>query len=410
VVDLTQQAAGLPQKAQILKTDSADLSFLCFFVAKFLSTRSVRPPNMIYFLVPAAQDNLIKDYLEVCRAALRNDFRVVHYENLLDQKEFRRGTYVLSALDQLSPGMTDLLTEIHQQLKDVPGIRFLNNPVKTLQRFPLLIELHRRGMNEFRAARAGEAHYDLRFPVFLRNERLHEGSLSPLMNSEREIRQAVGRALIQGHKLSELLVVEFCDTASEAGYYRKYGAYIVGKRVIPGSFNCGRHWMLKHSPTEFTLAMVREELDYVSQNPHQEQLLNIFELAHVDYGRIDYSIKNGKVQTWEINLYPTIGRESRPGSKTMAPELQAICDEIRYCFYQGLDRAWKEVMLPGDDLDPIAVEVDSSITQAARTPVVRESRLLSAIRAILRPGKPLIEPLSPPFLRILAWLTRLFRR
>jgi hypothetical protein len=168
--------------------------------------------------------------------------------------------------------------------------------------------------------------------------------------------------------------------------------------------------MLKHSPTEFTLAMVREELDYVSQNPHQEQLLKIFELAHVDYGRIDYSIKNGKVQTWEINLYPTIGRESRPGSKTMAPELQAICDEIRYCFYQGLDRAWKEVMLPGDDLDPIAVEVDSSITQAARTPVVRESRLLSAIRAILRPGKPLIEPLSPPFLRILAWLTRLFRR
>lgn len=184
---------------------------------------------MIHFLVPAAQDVLIRDYLDVCGAVSRNDFRIMHYEDLPCQKDFARGTYVLSALDQLSPGMTDLLAEIHHQMKDAPGVRFLNNPSETLQRFNLLIELNRRGLNEFRAARAGGAHNEFRFPVFLRNERLHDGALSPLLNSEREIRQAIGRALVQGHKLRELLVIEFCDTASEAGYYRKYGAFVVGE-------------------------------------------------------------------------------------------------------------------------------------------------------------------------------------
>src|SRR6185295_10847458 len=169
---------------------------------------------MIYFLVPAAQDLGIKDYLDVGGAAVREDFRIVHYEDLVQRNEFPRGTYVLSALDQLTTAMSELVFELQQQLKNHDGVRFLNNPKQTLQRFELLRELHRQGLNEFRAARAAENHNNLRFPVFLRNERLHEGALSPLLRSEREIEHAIGRALIQGHKLSDLLVVEFCDTAA----------------------------------------------------------------------------------------------------------------------------------------------------------------------------------------------------
>src|SRR5687768_13056745 len=145
---------------------------------------------MIHFLVPAAQDRGINDYLDVFGVPLREDFRILHYEDLSNEKEFPRGTYVLSALDQLNPANARLLSEIYRQLKDVPGIRFLNNPTKTLQRFDLLTELNRRGMNEFSAVRAGSDRNNLRYPVFIRNERLHEGALSPLLNSEREIRQA----------------------------------------------------------------------------------------------------------------------------------------------------------------------------------------------------------------------------
>lgn len=355
---------------------------------------------MIHFLVPSTQDVGIKDYLDVFGAPLRNDFRILHYEDLVNQKEFPRGTYVLAALDQLNAANACLLSEIYRQLKGAPGIRFLNDPVKTLRRFDLLAELKRRGLNEFSALRAGEDWKDVRFPVFLRNERLHEGALSPLLNSEREIRKAIGRSLIQGHKLKDLLVVEFCDTADEAGYYRKYAAFVVGGKVIPRSLNYGREWMLKHSQTEFTLPMVQEELEFVLRNPHEQQLLKIFELAQVEYGRIDYSIKNGSVQTWEINLNPTIGRGLRPPSRKLPPELDAIRDQVRRSFFERFERGWKEVLLPTRVQPPIAVKIDAAIIAAARAHE-RQSRVLDAVRKLLRPAKPLIEPLSAPFLRAL---------
>lgn len=364
---------------------------------------------MIHFLVPAAHDFCIRDYLDVFGAALRNDFRILHYEDLVRQKEFARGTYVLSTLDQLSPAKADLLAEIHRQLKDAEGIRFLNHPTNTLQRFDLLTELNRRRLNEFRVVRAGSNANHLRFPVFLRNERKHEGALSPLLNSEREIKQAIGRSLIQGHKLRDLLVVEFCDTASETGYYRKYAAFIVGRKVIPRSLNYGREWMLKHMQTEFTLPMVLEELEYVSQNPHEQQLLKIFELAQVEYGRIDYAIKDGRVQTWEINLNPTIGRGLRPRSRKIPPELDVVREQCRQCFYREFECGWKEVMLPTDGAAAIEVKIHASIIATASMNDIRQGRLLSSFRKVVRPVKPLIEPLSSPFLRALGSLARLFQ-
>lgn len=365
---------------------------------------------MIYFLVTAADDFCIRDYLDVHGAALREDFRILHYEDLVHQKAFARGTYVLSALDQLGQADTELLSEIYRQLKDAQDIRFLNNPLTTLQRFDLLTELNRRGLNNFRAVRAGGDHNNLRFPVFLRNERVHGGAISPLLNSEREIQQAIGRALVQGNKLREVLVVEFCDTANEAGYYRKYAAFIVGKKIIPRSLNYGRQWMLKHSQTEFTMPMVLEELEYVSQNPHQQELLKIFELAHVEYGRIDYSIKDGRVQTWEINLNPTIGRGLRPRSRNIAPELDAIRDQVRACFYRGFESGWNEVHLRTESDAAIEANIHPRLIKKARAKNVHQSRLLSATRTFLRPAKPLIEPLSPPFLRLLSSLARLLQR
>ncbi|HZE68403.1 MAG TPA: hypothetical protein VE135_02610 [Pyrinomonadaceae bacterium] len=362
---------------------------------------------MIHFVVPAQQEGGIKDYLDISCPEVRNDFRVLHYESLAEQPHFYRGTYVLSALDQLTSAMGRLVADIHHQLQPLSNIRFLNNPQRTLQRFELLTELYRKQRNEFRAVRAHEDLKTLRFPVFLREERLHDGPISPLLNSAREVRQAIGRALVQGHELNNLLVVEFCDTA-EHGVYRKYAAFVVGRNVIPRSLNYGRHWMLKHSETEFSRAVVVEELEYVTTNPHQKQLSEIFELAQVEYGRIDYAMKDGRVQTWEINLNPTIGRGLRPRSRNIPAELDAIRDEVRSEFYSGFRRAWREVNLcvPAEPL--VRINLDPQIRSTAKPITFREDKLLGSIRSVLRPFKPLMERLSPPFLFVLGWLASLF--
>jgi hypothetical protein len=51
---------------------------------------------------------------------------------------------------------------------------------------------------------------------------------------------------------------------------------------------------------------LREEESYLDTNPHEDELRSIFELAEIDYGRIDYSLSKGGIQVWEINTNPMI--------------------------------------------------------------------------------------------------------
>ncbi len=52
--------------------------------------------------------------------------------------------------------------------------------------------------------------------------------------------------------------------------------------------------------------LLAEELDYMRTNPHENELLAIFNLARIDYGRIEYSLYNGRIQVWEINTNPSV--------------------------------------------------------------------------------------------------------
>src|SRR5262249_42167607 len=40
--------------------------------------------------------------------------------------------------------------------------------------------------------------------------------------------------------------------------------------------------------------------------PHRQALGEIFQAAGIEYGRIDYSVLDGRIVTWEINTNPTI--------------------------------------------------------------------------------------------------------
>jgi hypothetical protein len=270
----------------------------------------------------------------------------------------------------------------------------------------LLAELARLDLNDFRAARASENLAGLRYPVFIRAERDHEGAISPLLHSAAAVEAGIGRALVQGHRLLDLLVVEFCATADEDGFYRKYAAFIVGNRVVARSLHYGREWMLKFHGNEYSRPMVQEELDYVLSNPHDVQLAEIFRVGRVEYGRIDYSIKDGRIQTWEINLNPTIGRGLRPSASKVPAELDRIRKETKDCFYSRFQKAWEAVDLAPDGQPAVPVSLDPGKTRAALSGEGRHGRLLATLRTVLRPVKPLIEPRAAPALRFLSRLAR----
>jgi hypothetical protein len=266
--------------------------------------------------------------------------------------------------------------------------------------------LRRLGRNEFGGARATDDLSGLRYPVFLRSERLHSGALSPLLRSVGEVESAIGRALVLGHPLQDLMVLEFCDTPDADGFYRKYAAFIVGDRILPRSLNYGRGWMLKHAQTEFSRPMVLEERDYVFGNPHERELAEIFAIARVEYGRIGYAVKNGRIQTWEINLNATIGRGPRPSRRKLPKELESIRLESKDHFYRGFEGAWKSVDLDSGGRPPASIALDPRLLRAAPLRRRPANRLLRAVRGVLRPFRPLLEPLARPVFPVLGRLAR----
>lgn len=354
---------------------------------------------MIFFLVPRAHDYCIQDYLNLYAPRLGAQLGVLHYEDLLQRTSATSGTYIFAALDQLSAGGMRLARELADQLL-LPAAksRVINYPGRALLRLELLEELHRAGLNQHRAVRATGKLSDLRFPAFLREEFQHSGSLSPLLHNSTELNRTLGRAVLQGFKLRDLLVVEFCDTADSEGRYCKYAAYKIGSEIIADGRVRGSEWMLKAEQNELSEAALLEERAHVFGNPHERELRPIFERAGVEYGRIDYSVKEGKVETWEINLNPTIRRGRRPDFQPIPEALDRIKDVARQHF---LDRFEAAVRSLDTNVPPITLRLQYSrdCLQSA-APMFRTggpSGWLVSVANLLRPLVPFLDRASRMF-------------
>lgn len=354
---------------------------------------------MIHFFAMRGE-YLFQQFLDLWGKPTAEHAHVIHYQDLPALARFERGTYVFSGLDQLTPSMTRLVGELHAKLLD-GGVRVLNDPGRTLHRYALLETLAREGRNDFRAVRAAAGFTQLRYPVFVRSEHTHDGALSPLLHSPAEVEAAIGRMLVYGRSLDELLVVEFCDTADAAGFYRKYAAFAVGKRVIARSLEYGRSWVLKRAGTEYSEEMALEEQEYVRTSPHEAQLAEIFALAGVDYGRIDYSVKDGRVQTWEINLNPTIGRGLRPSKGRVPAALNPIREETKKEFYARFNAAFSEI--DDGESGELPIALDPAARNAASVLPVKRSRIgkrLQPVRAFFMDrGAPLFRLIGRMALR-----------
>jgi hypothetical protein len=332
-----------------------------------------------------------------------NRFRVIDFEQLPAMRRFERGTYVVAGIDQTSPAMRDLIAHLCDELDAAGGSRILNWPRRTLGRFDLLERLHAAGRNGFRVARPGDDLERLRYPVYVRSERHHNGNLSRLLDTPAEVRDALGAELLNGRSLNDLMVVEFHSTADAQGIFRKYAAYSVGGRIHGRSLNAGRQWMLKLETSDFTRELVMEDQRYVMDNPHQEQLAQIFAFANIDYGQIDYSVKDGRIQTWEINVNPTIGRGVKPGGGFGPTDLAPIRSETREFFFANFRKAWMDLDSTPTDTQPVDVAFDPAIVEAAAQDRAGEGRASQIARTLLRPVKPLIMPVASRLLALLAF-------
>ncbi|HEX5131351.1 MAG TPA: hypothetical protein VFX92_02565 [Candidatus Krumholzibacteria bacterium] len=259
---------------------------------------------MIYYLATAGFTHTMETYLAHWCAGLSGNVRIVTYDEALRASSLPLGTYVFSDLERLLPTETEIAELVWDQL-NIAGARLLNHPTRTLKRYDLLTKMHALGRNEFRALRATERHPDIRFPVFIRDESEHSGNISRLLGSHRDLDEALAGAVVRGHRLKHLLVVEYCDTVGADGLYRKYAAFCIDGQIVPGHMDCSRQWMVKDTDV-VDPAVLAAERAFLESNPHRAWLKESFALAGTDYGRMDYSLMGDTPQLWEINTNPVL--------------------------------------------------------------------------------------------------------
>ncbi|MBI5396092.1 MAG: hypothetical protein HZA91_12420 [Verrucomicrobia bacterium] len=300
---------------------------------------------MIVYLVTADNAYTMGDYLQSWGRALEDRVCILPYEKLSAVREFPDATYLFSDLERLTPPMQAAAAGLWQSLGS-RGDRVLrlNNPGQVMSRVDLLTALSERGENAFRIHPATDAGIRPRFPVFVRHAREHLGSFTGLIGDHRSLTRALGRLVGRGWPLRDLIIVEFCDTQDTAGVYRKYAAFRVGRRIIPRHLIFSHNWVLKY-PTLLDERLVAEENDYVETNPHRQQVEAVFDLAGIDYGRIDYSMLDGRLQAWEVNTNPIIFRFPEAYDPLHIPAQERFSPRIRELFEKidrgPADAAWK---------------------------------------------------------------------
>ena len=260
---------------------------------------------MIYYLTSEKHPYTMRDFLAGLGQPLADIVRVYDYSEFLRiQRLPARATYVFSDVDRLSGSQSLTIFERWKRLQDA-GARVLNHPLRVMRRYDLLRWAYENGINTFDCYMVIEHRKPKRFPVFIRRAFDHEGSISPLIQNQAELDKAIAAMRAANEWPGDKIITEFIDVSDKDGVYQKYAAFRIGDALFPRQIMAAKEWVVK-KPRVHSPELAAQETAYVEANPHREQLMRIFEAAHVEYGRIDYCVVDGRVQVFEINTNPSI--------------------------------------------------------------------------------------------------------
>lgn len=329
---------------------------------------------MISFWVTSAGTFGMKEYIARRVPRLGEQLQIRTYESLTPDLELSRGAHIFGSLCQLPPSGRETVALLYDRLREAaPELRLLNDPRRVWRRFELLDRMHRAGVNQFRAYRAAEAGAVERFPVFVRQESGHDGPLTGLLHTPKDLAAAVRSLRARGLPLDDLLVVEFRSMADGEGVIRMASVFRVGERFIPAFQLRGRHWVLKWDHSDHDGPAMREFLGYVRDNPHEDWIRGIFQQAGVEYGRMDYGICGDSLQVWEINVNPTPGPTPGREPPPLEPELESMLQEGRAVYNAAMLAAFDELDA-GSSTGSVRIRLDGALLDRMQSDLRRMER------------------------------------
>ncbi len=263
---------------------------------------------MIYIVTHHDYAHTIKTVAEQVVSHGAADVRLLDYCSLFSSRRAPVGHYVFTDFDRLTAYEIQVAEGVARLIQQAaPNAKILNWPARVLERYPLLRQFARMGLNDFSAYRLDSGEMPATYPVFIRSEDDCQKPDTPLLYSENELIEAIGRLRNAGLPMKRRIAVELCAEPDENGIYRKYGVFKVGDHLVPHHLFHHNDWYVKRGTRkrEDSAPYLDEVQHFIREIPHADAIRRAFDVADIDFGRIDYSIVNGRLQTYEINTNPT---------------------------------------------------------------------------------------------------------
>lgn len=263
--------------------------------------------RMIHYVVTREARGTINLFLAGDGRALAPKVRVHLYEELFRMRRVPVGTWIFADIERLSREDLERAARCWEALAGSGHpMKLMNHPLRVKRRYELLRTLHACGFNDYTVYRVDEGRVPERFPVFLRVENDHKGPETELLHGPDELAAAIAKLEAEGKSRDQRMITEYCAEADSEGRFRKYGAFLLDGEILPRHLLVNKHWVAKGRDREACNETIPEQIEYNETNPHAAELRRAFEVACVDYGRVDYTIVDGRVQIYEINTNPQI--------------------------------------------------------------------------------------------------------
>lgn len=338
---------------------------------------------MIYYLAPKGRCGVVNYINGRWRQSGCPEMQCKAFEDVFTCSTLPSGTWIFTGVEQLPPAGKRLADMVWQALTDA-GQTVLNRPSLLPSRHGLLDTMRRVGINEFRSYLPDDIDKIRRYPVFVRVAEDHGGNLSGLLADRRELESSLRWQRLIGFKLDELLVIEFCDTANDLGEYRKYSAQCIQADVSARYLHVDKHWMVKAHGSTFRDEWAYEERNFIRENSEAGEIKKIFDLANIEYGRIDYGLMNGKIQVWEINTNPTIGGAPQRVNITKTPEnVRRLQEPGKRIFFERFQSMLESIDSPHEQDVDIALRLPAVEMGTWREEVAANQRLLRRRKRLL---------------------------
>jgi hypothetical protein len=140
----------------------------------------------------------------------------------------------------------------------------------------------------------------------------HHAPVSGLLEDPASLNRALQDAIEGGAPRSALLIIEYAAEPVRPGLYRKLSVFRVGDRVLGYTCVHDGNWLVKYGTSGIAPAdLYDEEYSLIAENPFGAAAKTAFDLAGIEYGRVDFGLVGGKPQFYEINSNPYVSLEAK---------------------------------------------------------------------------------------------------